>query len=505
MTPTMTKVTANLGDIFRDHGAGAALAVIDLYDPDNPREITYRALDRSCDAVAGGLRAAGFKPGDRVGIAALNRVEYLEVLFGAMRAGCVPVMINAKLPAETVHFIIEDCGARLVFADPEYQSLCPPGVRVIEFGVDYADFLRPRRFQSFAPGPHDIAEQPYTSGSTGRPKGVLLSHAGQTWMTQALVESRDMSAAVRGIISAPLYHKNALLAVKSALAAGGATVLLARFDAAHYIQAIGRYGLTMLTGVPTMYALVLRQAKLLAATDLSSVRVLSMGSAPASDALLDDLARVFPDAAINLNYGITEGGPVMFSWKHPEGLQKPRTTVGAPLPGTELRLEDGPDAEGLDQGVLHVRNPGVMEGYHNLSRDTARVLKDGWLDTGDILRRDAEGWYYFVGRVDDMFVCGGENIYPGVVEAMLERHPDIMQACVVPAPDELKAHVPYAFVVPREGAGLDEDAVKRHALDHGPAYAHPRRVFFTDALPLAGTNKIDRKALGLKAAIAAAG
>ncbi len=501
----MTDLTANLGDIFRDHDAGSALAVIDLYDPDNPRQITYRALDEGCDAVAGGLRAAGLGPGDRVGILALNRVEYLEVLFGAMRAGCVPVMINAKLPAETVHFIIEDCGARLVFADGEFRGLCPQGLRVVEFGAEYADFLRPGRAPSFAPGPHDIAEQPYTSGSTGRPKGVLLSHAGQCWMTRALVESRDLSAASRAIVSAPLYHKNALLAVKSALAAGGATVLLARFDATHYIKAIGRYGLTMLTGVPTMYALVLQQVKLLAETDLSSVRVLSMGSAPASAALLDDLARVFTGADINLNYGITEGGPVMFSWKHARSLEKPRTTVGTPLPGTELRLEAATDGDpDADQGVLHVRNPGVMEGYHNLSQDTARVLKDGWLDTGDILKRDARGWYYFVGRVDDMFVCGGENIYPGVVEAMLERHADIMQACVVPAPDELKAHVPYAFVVLREGAQLDEAAVKRYALDHGPAYAHPRRVFFAEALPLAGTNKIDRKSLGIKAAAKAA-
>ncbi len=501
----MTGLSENLGDIFRDHGAGSGHAVIDLYDPANPREITYRALDESCDAVAGGLSAAGFKPGDRIGILALNRAEYLEVLFGAMRAGCVPVMINAKLPAETVHFILEDCGARVVFADTEFRGLCPQRVRVVEFGADYADFVRPGRFHSVVPGPHDIAEQPYTSGSTGRPKGVLLSHAGQCWMTRALVESRDLSATSRGIISAPLYHKNALLAVKSALAAGGATVLLARFDAAHYIAAIEHYGLTMLTGVPTMYALVLQQAKLLAETDISTVRVLSMGSAPASAALLDNLARVFPDAAINLNYGITEGGPVMFSWKHGQGLKKPRTTVGAPLPGTELRLEAGPEADSDDgpdgeQGVLHVRNPGVMEGYHNLSHETARVLKDGWLDTGDILKRDAEGWYYFVGRVDDMFVCGGENIYPGVVEAMLERHPDIMQACVVPAPDELKAHVPHGFVVLREGAGLDEDGVKRFALDHGPAYAHPRRVFFAKALPLAGTNKIDRKLLAAKAA-----
>jgi acyl-CoA synthetase (AMP-forming)/AMP-acid ligase II len=128
------------------------------------------------------------------------------------------------------------------------------------------------------------------------------------------------------------------------------------------------------------------------------------------------------------------------------------------------------------------------------------VLKDGWLDTGDILKRDAQGWLYFVGRADDMFVCGGENIYPGEVESLLERHPDVMQAAVVPAPNELKAHVPYAYVVRRPGATTTEDAIKQYALKNGPVYAHPRRVFFVDALPLAGTNKIDRKALQARAA-----
>jgi acyl-CoA synthetase (AMP-forming)/AMP-acid ligase II len=284
------------------------------------------------------------------------------------------------------------------------------------------------------------------------------------------------------------------------LAPGGRVVLLARFDARRYIEAIGRYGITILTGVPTMYALILQQADLLARTDLSSVRALSMGSAPASGPLLDNLARTFPKAAINLNYGITEGGPILLSWKHPAGLKRPRYTVGYPLPGVELRFADGP---GPDEGILHTRNPGVMLGYHNLPQDTARVLQDGWLDTGDILKRDAQGWLYFVGRADDMFVCGGENIYPGEVESLLERHPDVMQAAVVPAPNELKAHVPYAYVVRRPGAAATEDALKQFALKNGPVYAHPRRVFFVDALPLAGTNKIDRKALQARAAAAA--
>ncbi len=225
-----------------------------------------------------------------------------------------------------------------------------------------------------------------------------------------------------------------------------------------------------------------------------------MGSAPASAMLLDELAACFPNAAIHLNYGITEGGPILLSWKHPDGLPRPRTTIGTPLPGVEIRLVGGP---GPDQGVVQTRNPGVMLGYHNLPEETDRVLKDGWLDTGDILSRDGDGWYYFVGRDDDMFVCGGEKIYPGEVEAILERHPDIVQAVVVPAPNRLKAHVPHAFVVPRPDSALDEAAVKRFALANAPAYAHPRRVFLVDALPLSGTNKIDRKGLIDRAAEAA--
>ena len=498
--------SGNLGDIFEEHAASGRVAVIDLHDPEAPREYSFREFDAACDAVANGLLYAGMEPGDRIGILALNRVEFLEVLFGAMRAGCVPVMINLKLPDDTVRYIVRDAAMKAVFADPDQVRRVPDGVRAISFGEGgdtLGDFAKPldAPHPSFLPGPGDIAEKPYTSGSTGRPKGVLLDHAGQVWMLGRIVETRDLGANDCSIISAPLYHKNALLAVKSALAAGGRIVLFSRFDARAYIRAIERYRLTMLTGVPTMYALILQERDLLARTDLSSVRNCSMGSAPASDNLLDSLAAQFPDARLNLNYGITEGGPILFAWDHPDGLPRPRTSVGYPIDGVEIRLGGGGSA---DQGVLHVRSPGVMAGYHGLPEETAAVLgEDGWLDTGDILRRDGDGWHYFVGRADDMFVCAGENIHPGEVEAMLERHDDVLQSVVVPAPDELKAHVPYAWIVPRDGAAIDEDAIKRYALENGPAYAHPRRVFFVDSLPLAGTNKIDRRMLEERAAAAA--
>jgi long-chain acyl-CoA synthetase len=505
----MTPPSGNLGDIFAHHGETDRVALIDLHDPAHPREVSYGALNAACDGVAAGLRAAGLRPGQRVAILALNRVEFLEVLFGAMRAGCVPVMINVKLPVETIRFILDDCGAPIVFADAAFAGHCPAALRMVVFPHDgtavaraepYEDFRKDKAAASYRALPGDIAEQPYTSGSTGRPKGVLLDHGGQIWMVGQLVASRAMTADDCSVISAPLYHKNALLAIKSGLAAGGRIVLFAHFDAVQYITAIARWRLTLLTGVPTMYALMLGHEKLLADTDKSSVRAISMGSAPASDMLLDRVAAAFPGVPISLNYGVTEGGPILFAWSHPEGRPRPRMSVGWPLPGVEIRLVGGKDD---DHGVLHVRSPGVLAGYHNLPDETARRLRDGWYDTGDLLRRDGQGWYYFVGRVDDMFVCAGENIYPGEVEVMLERHPDILQAVVVPAPNALKAHVPYAFVVARPGAALDEAGVKAYALANGPAYAHPRRAFLVAALPLSGTNKIDRKALERRAAEAA--
>ena len=175
------------------------------------------------------------------------------------------------------------------------------------------------------------------------------------------------------------------------------------------------------------------------------------------------------------------------------------------MEGVELRLVDagGHDA---DEGVLWQRTPANMHGYLNLPEKTREVLTpEGWYVSGDVFRRDADGAYFFIGRTDDMFVCGGENIFPGEVESLLERHPGVQQTCVVPVPDEIKGEKPFAFVVRAPGSMLDEAEVKRFALEHAPAYQHPRRVAFLDAMPLAGPNKVDRKALKAQATAIVAG
>jgi acyl-CoA synthetase (AMP-forming)/AMP-acid ligase II len=224
-----------------------------------------------------------------------------------------------------------------------------------------------------------------------------------------------------------------------------------------------------------------------------------MGSAPVSAALMAAARHLFPRADISNGYGTTEAGPIAFA-PHPAGLPTPPLSVGVQHPHAEMRLVNGTDRDEAE-GILEMRCPALMNEYHNLPEVTARVMTaDSYYDTGDVFTRDADGFYFFVGRADDMFVCGGENIYPGEVEKMLERHPAVAQAIVVPVADEIKGQKPVAFIVRRPGAALTEEQVKSYALENAAAYQHPRRVWFLDQMPLAGTNKVDRALLKKRAA-----
>ena len=192
-------------------------------------------------------------------------------------------------------------------------------------------------------------------------------------------------------------------------------------------------------------------------------------------------------------YGTTEAGPVVFGPR--DGATPPPLSVGWPSPGVDLKLIDD-NGDEADQGVLWHRTPATMRAYINLPEKTREVLtEDGWYISGDVFRRSEDGAYYFVGRSDDMFNCGGENIYPGEVEALLVSHPDVIAACVVPVPDDIKGAKPVAYVVARPGSPLDPEALKHYTLENGPAYRHPRAITVLDELPLAGPGKIDRRTL----------
>ena len=477
----------NLGDLIDTDLDADKIVIVDL-GTGSPREFSYRQMNALASGVARALSAHKLERGDRVVILSANRAEFVATMFGIMRAGFVAVPVNFKFPPETIEFIVRDSGAKLVFCDSEWRADCPPGLPIVEFGGTGADgfdkFVDPGPFTPIVPQPREPAMFLYTSGSTGVPKGVVLSHRSHLWVVQTRLNA-DL-ARHRYLIAAPLYHMNALALSQLATAAHATIVLLPQFTAAAYIDAIERYRCTWLTAVPPMIAMMLREGERLKRADLSSVEFVRMGSAPVSEALIDALKHALPHAAVTNAYGTTEGGPVVFG-PHPKGLPQPELSVGYPHPQVQVRL--------TDEGVLEMKAPSLMNGYHDRPDLPSPITADGFYITGDVFRRDENGFHFFVGRTDDMFVSGGENIYPGDVERMLERHPDVAQACVVPIEDEIKGQKPVAFVILNPGKHLTDADVKQYALRHAPAYQHPRFVWFVDKLPLSSTNKVDRAAL----------
>jgi long-chain acyl-CoA synthetase len=490
----------NLGDLVRRDRDQSRLAIIDLGGKDE-RYYTYADLDGMACGVARALSARGFVRGDRIAILSANRTEFIAAYYGIMRAGLVAVPVNYRFPSETIDFIARDAGARLMFCDPARRAQCPPELPVVCFGAggaeSFAGFLDPGPFEALPARPDEPAMFLYTSGSTGIPKGVVLSHQSHIWVVETRLEGQDLSPH-RFLIAAPLYHMNALALAKLACAAHATIVLQPRFSAPDYIAAIARHRCTWLTAVPPMIAMMLREHDLLARTDLSSVAFVRMGSAPVSQSLMAALHGALPAAKVTNAYGTTEAGPVVFG-PHPDGLPQPDMSVGYPHPKVALRLIDDSGHVG-DQGALEMRCPAVMLGYHNRPDLPPAITADGFYRTGDVFRRDADGFHYFLGRTDDMFVSGGENIYPGDVERMLERHPAVAQASVVPIDDDIKGQKPVAFIIVKAGHKPDAEDIKRFALANAPAYEHPRFVWFVDRLPLSTTNKIDRAALKREAA-----
>jgi acyl-CoA synthetase (AMP-forming)/AMP-acid ligase II len=420
-------------------------------------------------------------------------METLTAWFGAMRAGMVAVPISFKLPHEAIEGIMADADLELVFHDGPRAQLCPRSLPHVDFDdvEGYANFLDWGDFAKIEPVDRELGMMLYTSGSTGRPKGVQLSHESQRWAVDQLLGLIGDVSHHRYLVAAPMFHMNATFNLKMALRGGASVVLLPSFNALTYARSIERFGVTWLTSVPTMLAMVARERETLGELDLSSVQRVSMGSAPLTQALVDKVQAMFPGALISNSYGTTEAGPCPFS-RHPDGQSAPALSCGYPIPGSRAELREGISD---DEGVLYLSSPMMMEGYNNLPEKTADVLRDGWYRTGDIMNRDADGFYYFIGRSDDMFVVGGENVWPGEVEKLLEQAPCVHQAIVVPVRDEIKGALPFAFVVGKAGQLCSEVALKAFALANGPAYAHPRFIEVLEEIPLAPTNKPDRSRL----------
>ncbi|MQA02673.1 MAG: AMP-binding protein [Streptosporangiales bacterium] len=480
--------------------------------------VSYAELERQVRRAAAVLGRLDVGYGQRVALLFPNDHSFVEALLAVIYRGAIAVPLNTRSGRSGLQYALADSGAGVLvahhsLADRAASLAGDVGARVLLtdgdgwlLAGDGTHIDADPAEQAYPVRDDDVCLQPYTSGSTGAPKGCLLTHGGQYWNASAVREGWQLDGSDRGLVTAPLYHKNAMICVVKPLLLCGGTIVVGESPEPRSIPAeVERHACTYTTGVPATYELLLESGEH-ERRDLSSLRFVICGSAPLSEEFGSRAARSLGVPVIEA-YGLTEGGPQVLMT--PRDAKPRYGKAGKVMPGGEVRLLDVEDMPATavadvpevplgEVGEMWVRNPGVTVGYFGLPEVTAkRISVDGWLRTGDLGARDADGYYQVLGRRDDMMNVGGENVYPTEVEKLLLTMPQVRQAVVVAMPHPRKGEVPAAFV---KADGVTEDEVKAHCLDHGAAHAHPRRVWFVDEYPLGGTGKIDRAALTERAA-----
>jgi long-chain acyl-CoA synthetase len=480
------------------------VAIIDLFGA-HERTRTYRQLDDRMNRVAQMLARLGVRSGERVAMLIGNRVEFVEFFFGTMRAGAIPLLLNARLAADTLERLITEAACALAIVDPACHREALSVAERVPVRLRMLLDRNESRFLAFeeemakpapAVAPPPIADdaqafQPYTSGSTGRPKGAIMTHRGMLWYVAYNQRYWPSAETSRGLVALPLFHKNALRGtVKPMLYAGGSFVLMPGYEPRAYLDALARHKCTYSRGVAAVFTMFLQHRDYLQTLDLSDLRSMTIGSAVVTPELLDLVKRALPHITVEESYGLTEGGSPL---RPPvDGRPVPRGSPGVAAPEIDLKLIDADGNETSEEGELVIRCPYVCLGYHNEPEITRAKLNDGWLRTGDVFYKDRDGFFYFRSRVDDMFSCGGENVYPKEVENLLFSHPDVVNAVVAPVPHEIKGFAPAAMVMLRKGSTKTAEDLKVYCLEKGPAYSHPRFIDIVPALPLNGAGKVDR-------------
>ncbi len=457
---------------------------------------TYRQLQDQTLCLGGRLmREAGIKPGDRVGLWLQNCPEFVPALFGALLAGAAVVPINNFLKPDEVNFILGDAGIDVLISEDDMAAAFAalkesrPGLRILRArdliagGGPTAGPGRafPERGES------DLAVIIYTSGTTGHPKGAMLSHGN---LLHNVESCRQVLSAVREdrfVVVLPMFHSFMLtVSVLLPLIVGGSIVLVKSLHPLkNVIQEIYQRQGTILPAVPPFFRAML-SAPLPPGLP---VRVCISGGAALPVQLLHDFNARMPIPLVE-GYGLSEASPVV-SINPLRGLQKPGS-IGLPIPDVEMSVQDdeGRLLETGQTGEICVRGGNVMQGYWKQPAETAAALRGGWLLTGDVGYRDADGYYHITDRKKDMLIVNGLNVYPREIEEVIYQLPFVREVAVIGVPDARKGEQPLAFVAPKEGEAVDEQALLRHVRNKLADYKLPKRVVVMPSLPHNATGKI---------------
>ncbi|MFZ0827551.1 MAG: long-chain fatty acid--CoA ligase [Verrucomicrobiia bacterium] len=457
-------------------------------------EFSYARLLAQSGALTTALTGTfGVQPGDRVGLWLKNRPEFVPAVFGVLGASAVLVPINNFLKPDEVNYILKDAGIDVVISDEELAVHAPallaarPQLKI--FRVE--DFPGPdpasRRPPPASCSDKDLAVIIYTSGTTGRPKGAMLSHGNLLHNVESCRIILETVSDDRMAVLLPLFHSYMLtVGIFLPLIVGGTMVLVKSLNQPRQIleEMLMRQA-TILPAIPPFYRTL---AGLPAAIKLP-FRICVSGSAPLPVQVLKDFEEKFGIPLLE-GYGLSEASPVVS--KNPiHGVRKPGS-IGRPIPNVEMSVQDEAGAMlGVEAlGEICVRGGNVMLGYWNDPAATTQTIRNGWLLTGDIGRRDADGYYYITDRKKDMLLVNGINVYPREVEEIICQCPGVKEAAVIGVPDLRKGEQPVAFVAAAEGQVLDEKAILQHVRNKLADYKVPKKVVFMANLPRNATGKI---------------
>ena len=459
-----------------------------------PQTYTYHDIERQINAVANGLLHLNLPPNSKIAIIGKNSYNYGTLLGGIARARHCSVPINFKIPQELIDFCFEDSGCMLAFCDSQYRHMVPAGIPVIEFDtIEYQQFLNFAEYTipEFV-GDYAISMM-YTSGTTSKPKGVISTYAGRVWSLTRGNPQSNANIQLKGSMSmisvSPYYHLAGLNDLEFILYysfwSSTKIVIMPAFNAPDYLHLAVEHQLTHMRMVAPMMGMLLQEKEILDTLDFSSVINISLTSSAAPLKMQEDVKEYFTNAQVENPYGLTETGPI-FSQVHPYGIPKPSTSVGFPVPGIRIRLDEN--------GVLQIKSPALMKGYNNRP-DINSFTEDGYFITGDVFRTNKYGFYFYIGRNDDMFKSGGEKIYPSEIEETIDKHPAVAMSVVVGVPDDIKGFKPYAFVTLKPGHSASDIEVQQFTINRVATYQIPREVWIVDELPKTNIGKIDRRAL----------
>jgi long-chain acyl-CoA synthetase len=459
--------------------------------------LTYARVDELVDAAAAALRAHGC-PGRFVGLCAPNCLAFVVGYFAILRAGGMVVPINPRLGADEIAYIAGDAHLPVILHPPAITLLDTAAVPLVAAApLDLRLTPVALARQGCAPAfPRDMADMAvciYTSGTTGRPKGALLTHAALLHNARICARGLHSQTGAECFVTVlPLFHAFAASAcMLHALWSASRVLLIEQFSPLDVLRQMARVQATVFLGVPSMYAVL---AQLDAPPVIPSWRLCVAGGAPLPAAVAAAFLAAFK-MPIYEGDGPTECGPA--TSLNPIGGTTKIGTIGLPLPGVAMRIVDD-DLRDLPDGAVGeiiVHSPSNFSGYLNQPEETAHTLVDGWVRTGDLGTRDADGYFSIVDRKKDMLIVGGLNVYSCEVEEYVRRHAAVQDVAVVGVPDELRGEAPVAFVVPRAGAALTLPELKRFLRGKLAPYKIPRQLHLCGMLPRNATGKVLKTAL----------